>query len=151
MQNWTKTITFFNNLFMFWTWGHVIENYTIFECPIAARFRLTLILGLELPYLSLTNCNIPLYSSPEAPLPSTLLLAVIYSFTRCFNEFERGVYWFHAIGLSVRLSVRLSVLLWTESCPLCNFHSTSWIHFISIHLIKQLQKVCRMYRFFARF
>ena len=43
---------------------------------------------------------------------------------------------------SVRLSVRLSIGLWKESCPLCNFHNTSWIHFILTHLIKQLQKVC---------
>ena len=40
------------------------------------------------------------------------------------------------------LSVCPSVRLWTESCLLCIFHNTSWIHFIFTHLIKQLQKVC---------
>ena len=29
-------------------------------------------------------------------------------------------------------------------CPLCSFYSSGWIHFIFIHLIKQLQKVCRV-------
>ena len=45
---------------------------------------------------------------------------------------------------SVRLSVRPSVRLWTESCPLCIFKNTHRIHFIFAHLIKQLQKVCRV-------
>ena len=40
-------------------------------------------------------------------------------------------------------SVRLSVRLWTESCPLCNFQNTNRILFISAHLIKQLQ-MCRV-------
>ena len=37
-----------------------------------------------------------------------------------------------------------SVRLLTESCPLCIFNNTHWIHFIFAHLIKQLQKVCHM-------
>ena len=37
-----------------------------------------------------------------------------------------------------------SVRLWTESCLLCIFHNTSRIYFISTHLIKQLQNVCRV-------
>ena len=59
-------------------------------------------------------------------------------YTPRFNKVERGVYtyWFH------RLSVRPSVRLWTESCPLCIFNNTCRIHFILAHLIKQLQKVC---------
>ena len=43
---------------------------------------------------------------------------------------------------SVRLvlpSARLSLRLWTELCPLCNFHNTNQIHFKFTHLIKQLQ------------
>ena len=32
-------------------------------------------------------------------------------------------------------------------CPLCSFYSSGWIHFIFIHLIKQLQKVCRVQKF----
>ena len=57
-----------------------------------------------------------------------------------FNEVERGVYWYHLVHLSVCPSVRL----WTESCPLCIFNNTHRIHFIFAHLIKQLQKVCRV-------
>ena len=29
-------------------------------------------------------------------------------------------------------------------CPLCSAYSSGWIHFIFVHLIKQLQKMCRM-------
>ena len=57
-----------------------------------------------------------------------------------FNEVERGVYWYHLVRLSVCLSVRL----WTESYPLCIFNNTHRIHFIFAHLIKQLQNVCRV-------
>ena len=32
-------------------------------------------------------------------------------------------------------------------CPLCSAYSFGWIHFIFIHLIKQLQKVCRVWSF----
>ena len=32
-------------------------------------------------------------------------------------------------------------------CPLCSFYSSGWIRFIFIHLIKQLQKVCRVQNF----
>ena len=32
-------------------------------------------------------------------------------------------------------------------CPLCSFYSSGWILFIFIHLIKQLQKVCRVQSF----
>ena len=39
---------------------------------------------------------------------------------------------------SVRLSVRPSRI----PCPLCSAYSSGWIHFIFIHHIKQLQKVC---------
>ena len=56
----------------------------------------------------------------------------------------RWIYWFHLVRLSVRRSVRL----WTESCPLCIFHNTCWTHFIFAHLIKQLQKVCCMKSYF---
>ena len=42
------------------------------------------------------------------------------------------VYWFHSVCPSCML------------CPLCSTYSSGWILFIFIHLIKQLQKVCRM-------
>ena len=48
------------------------------------------------------------------------------------NEVVGGVYWFH--------SVRPSLI----PCPLCSTYSFGWIHLIFIHLIKQLQKMCRM-------
>ena len=32
-------------------------------------------------------------------------------------------------------------------CPLCSFYSCGWIHYIFMHLIKQLQKVCRVQSF----
>ena len=51
-----------------------------------------------------------------------------------------GVYWFHSVSLSVRLSVRPSRI----PCPLCSTCSFGWIYFIFIHLIKQLQKVCHL-------
>ena len=38
---------------------------------------------------------------------------------------------------SVHPSVRPSVCLWTESCLLCIFNNSCWIHFIFAHLIKQ--------------
>ena len=43
-----------------------------------------------------------------------------------------------------------SVRLWTEWCPLCIFNNTRRIHFIFAHLIKQLQKVCRMWSLFQK-
>ena len=46
---------------------------------------------------------------------------------------------------SVRPSVSLSVRPPSRTpCPLCSGYSSGWIHFIFIHLIKQLQKVCRV-------
>ena len=50
--------------------------------------------------------------------------------------------WKGDILVSRRPSVRLSVPLWTKSCPLCIFHNTREIHFIFAHLIKKLKKVC---------
>ena len=41
-------------------------------------------------------------------------------------------------------SVRLAGRLWTKPCPLCIFHNTCRIHFIFAHIIKWLQKVCRV-------
>ena len=44
-------------------------------------------------------------------------------------------------------SVRPSRIL----CPLCSTYSSGWIHFISMHLIKQLQKVCCLYSWMQTF
>ena len=48
------------------------------------------------------------------------------------------------ILVSLRPSVRLSVRPSRIPCLLCSAYSSGWIHFIFIHLIKQLQKVCRV-------
>ena len=52
---------------------------------------------------------------------------------------------------SVRPSVRLSVRPSRIPCPLCSTCSFGWIHFIFTHLIKQLQKVCRVWSFLQNF
>ena len=44
------------------------------------------------------------------------------------------------IFISLRPSVRPSRI----PCPLCSAYSSAWIHFIFIHLIKLLQKVCHV-------
>ena len=48
-------------------------------------------------------------------------------------------------------SVRLSVSLSRIPCPLCSTYSFGWIHFIFIHLMKQLQKVSCVYSFLKKF
>ena len=52
------------------------------------------------------------------------------------------VYWFHSVHWYVRLSVRPSVHPSRIPCLLCSAYSFGWIHFIFIHLIKQLKKGC---------
>ena len=64
------------------------------------------------------------------------------------NEVVGGVYWFHSVRPSVRPSVTCPSRI---PCPLCSFFSSGWIHFIFIHLIKQLQKVCRVQSFLQNF
>ena len=56
--------------------------------------------------------------------------------------------WKGGILVSHCPSVRPSVRLWTESCPLCIFNNTRRIHFTSAHFIKQLQKVCHVQSLF---
>ena len=48
------------------------------------------------------------------------------------------------ILVSLRKSVRSSVCPSYIPCPLCDAYSSGRIHFIFIHRIKQLQKVCYM-------
>ena len=60
---------------------------------------------------------------------------ILYYYTPRFNKVERGY-----IGFT--LSVRPTVRLWRESCPLCIFNSSGPCH-IS-HLINQLPKVCHV-------
>ena len=75
------------------------------------------------------------------------------------NEVVGEEYWLHSVRpparSSVRLSVRLSVCLSVcpSLCPsrilclLCSTYSSGWIHFICIHLIKQVQMVCGVLTF----
>ena len=48
------------------------------------------------------------------------------------------------VGGGILVSLRLSVRPSRIPGPLCSTYSSGWIHFIFIHLIKQLQKVCRV-------
>ena len=101
---------------------------TVYCCDVVSEY----IIPLLVSYLA----------SPKFPLAKlvfSLLCQPLYIFIPRFNEVDRGVYWYHLVRLSVRPSVRL----WTESCPLCIFNNTHRIHFIFAHLIKQL-KVCRV-------
>ena len=50
-----------------------------------------------------------------------------------------GVYWFHPVRPSVR-PFRIPF-------PLCSAYSSGWIYFMFIHLIKQIQKVCRLWSY----
>ena len=50
----------------------------------------------------------------------------------------------------ILVSLRPSVCPMSVPCPLCSFFSSGWIHFIFIHLIKQLQKMSRA-KFLAKF
>ena len=70
-------------------------------------------------------------------------ICISYHYTLCSTKLK-GVYWFHLVHLSVCPLVRL----WTESCPLCIFHNTCWIHFIFTHLIKQIQEMYHVYNIF---
>ena len=65
--------------------------------------------------------------SKVGDLSSMIAMTALY-YTPLFNEVDRGVYWYHLVRLSVCLSVRL----WTESCPLCIFNNTHRIHFIFV-------------------
>ena len=49
-----------------------------------------------------------------------------------------------ACFMAAEIKFSKDVRLWTESYPRCIFNNTRRIHFIFAHLIKQLQKVCRM-------
>ena len=51
----------------------------------------------------------------------------------------------------ILVSHRPSVCPSCIPCPLCSAYISGWIHFIFIHLIKQLQKVCRMQSFLQNF
>ena len=56
-----------------------------------------------------------------------------------YNEVARGYFGFIPF---VRTSVRPSVRPSRIPCPLCSAYRSGWIHFLFIHLIKLLQKVC---------
>ena len=72
--------------------------------------------------------------------PSCLIMAILITVIPTTSTSWSGVYWFHL----VHPSVRPSICLWTESCPLSIFYNTNQIHFIFTYLIHQLNKVCRV-------
>ena len=111
---------FVNFCFIFHSW-YALNSYT----------------NISNVYLFFSNLQWPISKTCIIQHNSTLFLISMVCYTPRFNEFERGVYWFHL----VRLSISPSVHLWTESCPLCIFNNTHRIHFTFAHLIKQLQKV----------
>ena len=81
-----------------------------------------------------TNTLYCISFSPQSVSWGRKHLVWIVHYTPCFNKVERGVYWFHIVRLSVCLSVRL----WTKPFLLCIFHNTSRIHFIFAHLINPI-------------
>ena len=78
--------------------------------------------------LTLPVQNIVVFWLPETEVPESIFIPP-------HNEVVGGVYWFHSVHPSVRLSHIL--------CLLCSTYNFGWIHFIFIH-IKQLQKVYRV-------
>ena len=91
----------------------------------------------------------------EFPTQRPVMWSFDVFFDLCLNErlgkqswgwwFETPLcpFWRHSIA-SVHLSIHPSLI----PCPLCSAYSSGWIHFIFIHLIKQLQKVCHVYSSF---
>ena len=50
--------------------------------------------------------------------------------------------WAFSVSYKVGNSLFMSVCLYMKFCPLCISHNTSRIHFIVMHIINQLRKVC---------
>ena len=63
----------------------------------------------------------------------------VYCTEKTYTSLYSPVYWFHL----VHLTVHLSLCLWIESCQLCIFNNTCWIHFISIVLLRNLRRCIR--------
>ena len=74
----------------------------------------------------------------------------IYFFWHCSYYTPRQLYPSTTIPLDnfvvegILVSLRPSVRPSRIPCSLCSTYSSGWIHFILIHLIKRLQKVCRV-------
>ena len=93
---------------------------------------------------TMTTCNLELIEAPHN-VQHFIYILHLWSFDIIIGIFIppastklKGGY------TGITLSVCSSVCLWTELCPLCIFNNTHQIHFIFAHLIKQLQKVCRV-------
>ena len=100
------------------------------------------------------KCSSIQISSSTAKSPAFLICVFHFSFLLCVyilrhclpgkllyppNNEVVGVYWFHSIRPSVRLSVRLSRLPW----PLCNIYSSRWILSILATNDHYHERVCR--------
>ena len=98
-------------------------------CPPSERLKLCTC-GCQLVYICVRFCDT---KSPHSLVMHLTIVDSSHHYTPRFNEVERG-----GIPVSRRPSVRLSICLWTKPCPLCISHNTSRIHFLFVHLIKQL-------------
>ena len=71
-----------------------------------------------------------------------LTASVTFVVNHNHNPAQRSCWGF--VLVSLPRSIHPSVCPFCILCPLCSDYSFGWIHFIFIHLIKQLQKVCRV-------
>ena len=170
MSNWDITVFLFSalNIFIFY-WNRLLVTFSFIVDSIwseASKYChqwgtsfswVFLMLWLWFIIPSLMSLWLLWWPPTGSSIFMVVVMLLIYSVLHClysvgnkiittttipprFDGVKRGIYWFHVIHPSVRLSVRL----WTKPCPLCNFHNTSRIHFIFVHVIRQLQKVCRV-------
>ena len=135
----TISQTTFSNAF---SWMKIYE----FRFKISLKFVLKVRINSSSALVQIMAWRRPGYKPSSEPILVSLLTHIRHS-ASChkpsllylpLNEVEGG--YSHRILVSPCPSVRL----WTESCPLCIFYNTHRIHFIFTHLIKQLQKVCRV-------
>ena len=108
--------------------------------------------GMKFVFLKIINVKISTkwqkYSNLYYMLHAKLSLITILPTGRYEAFLFKGTF-YYTLGSTklkggILVSICPSVRLWTASCPLCIFYNTRWVHFIFTHLIKQLQKVCRM-------
>ena len=88
---------------------------------------------LRIPIINIRHSHNCLFFTMEIPMPGRMVFNIPPAQQSC---------WGGGGGILVSLcpSVRPSRI----PCPLCSTYSFGWIHFIFIHLIKQLQEVCRV-------
>ena len=108
--------------------------------------------GMRFVFLKIINVIISnrwqKYSNLYYMLHAKLSLITILPTVRYEASLFKGTFYYNLGSTQVEGGILVSscpsVRLWTESCPLCIFYNTRWVNLIFAHLIKQLQKVCRM-------